>query len=341
MEFDRRHLLAASAGLPFAGAARAPGARSEVGPHEVAIIEQMDIVDTVGGRKIPTRAYFPAKPGRYPGIVFSHGFGGSLKIFGNTGKVWASHGYVVLHPTHIDSLGFPDPKVEPADAEVMRKFRENRAALDPATRGAFVHVLDHPYFIASRLDDVSCLQRLWKTGGSGMDETVRTRTDTARLGMSGHSFGGYTTLVCAGAKLDPPPGRPVPRGFAGFLMMSGQGPGRMGLSDGSFAGLTKPFMATTGTRDFGAANETPPWRLRAYDLGPPGKKYAVVVDGFRHSDFDPAVGDPAMGARGSALHRAQIDFWNTVLKNDPAGFGDLDSLAATSKEGDPVWIRRR
>jgi pimeloyl-ACP methyl ester carboxylesterase len=341
MEFDRRQLLAAGAALPFAGAARAADAWSEVGPYEVATVEQMDIVDTVGGRKILTRAYYPAKPGRYPGIVFSHGFGGSLKTFPNTGKVWASHGYVVLHPTHIDSLGFPDPKVEPADAEVMRKFRENRAALDPATREAFVHVLDHPYFIASRLDDVSCLLRLWKAGGSGMDETVRGRTDTTRLGMSGHSFGGYTTLVCAGARLDPSPGRPVPQGFSGFLMMSGQGPGRMGLSDGSFGGLTKPFMATTGTRDFGAANETPPWRLRPYDLSPPGNKYALVVDGFRHSDFDPPVGDSEMGARGSALHRTHIDFWNTVLKKDPAGFRDLDALTVASKQGDPVWIRRR
>ncbi len=89
------------------------------------------------------------------------------------------------------------------------------------------------------------------------------------MGMSGHSFGGYTTLVCAGASLSPPPGRPAPLGFSGFLMMSGQGPGRMGLTDESFAGLTRPFMATTGTRDFGAANETPPWRLKPYDLSPP------------------------------------------------------------------------
>ena len=103
----------------------------------------------------------------------------------------------------------------------------------------------------------------------------------------------------------------------------------------------KPFMATTGTRDFGAASETPPWRLRPYDLSPPGNKYAVVVEGFRHSDFDPAVGDPEMGARGSALRRAHIDFWNSVLKRDAAGFRDLDTLAAASKQGDPVWIRRR
>ena len=258
-DIGRRHLLGAGLVLPFAGGfAHAAEPWSQVGPYEVATVEQMDIVDAVGGRKIPTRAYIPAKPGRYPGIIFSHGFGGSLKTFPNTGNIWASHGYVVLHPTHLDSLGFPDPKVEPADAEVMRKFRENRAALDPATREAFVHVLDHPYFIASRLDDVTCLLQLLKSGGSGMDETVRGKTDTSRMGMSGHSFGGYTTLVCAGASLSPPPGPPVPEGFSGFLMMSGQGPGRMGLSDGSFAGLTRPFMATTGPATSGRPTRRPP-----------------------------------------------------------------------------------
>jgi len=341
MDFDRRTLLSAGAAVPFAGRARSQDASLEVGPYEVATVEQMDLVDTVGGRTIQTRAIYPAKPGRYPGIVFSHGFGGSLKTFPNTGKIWASHGYVVLHPTHIDSLGFPSTKVEPADAEVMRRFRETRATPDPATLAAFVQVLDHPYFIASRLEDVNCLLRLWKTGGSGMDETVRARTDTSKLGMSGHSFGGYTTLVCAGARLDPPVDKPVPSGFAGFLMMSGQGPGRMGLNEGSFSGVTAPLMATTGTRDFGAANETPPWRLRPYDLSPPGNKYAVVVEGFRHSDFDPAAGDPMMGVRGAVLHRFQINFWDTVLKKDPAGFRRLDARAAGSQAADPVWIRRR
>jgi dienelactone hydrolase len=340
---NRRRVLATGLALPLAGglAARAEDGWSEMGPFEVAVAERMDIKDTVGGRTILTRAYYPAKPGRYPGVFFSHGFGGSLNIFGNTGRVWASHGYVVLHPTHLDSLQYPDPKVDPADAAVMHEFRAKRGAVDPATRDAFVHILDHPYFIDSRLDDVNCLMRLLRQGGDGLDETVRQRTDTKRMGMSGHSFGAYTTLVVAGAALSPPAGRPIPTGFSGFMSMSGQGPGRMGLSDASFAGMTWPLMATTGTRDFGAAGETPPWRLKPYDLSPPGNKYAVVVEGFRHSDFDPPVGDAEMGARGAALHRLHIDFWNMVLKDDKAAAADLDTRAKVSKASDPVWLRRR
>lgn len=341
----RRDLLSLGLVLPLAGVlasrtrADAPG--PEAGPFEIASAERMDLVDPDRGRAIPTRAYYPAKPGRYPTIVFSHGFGGSLATFANTGRVWASHGYVVLHPTHADSLAMMDPKVPAADAEVMRRFRAARGALDPATQQAFVKVLDDPFFIDSRLRDVNFLLHALKTPRAGLDPQVLTRADTSRMGMSGHSFGGYTTLVAAGSVLSPPATAPVPAGFAGFICMSGQGPGRMALTDDSFKGIAGPLMATTGTRDFGAAGETPPWRLKPYDLSPPGRKYAVVVDGFRHSDFDPAPGDPAMGERGAQLRRLHLEFWDSVLKSDRTAQAALASQAQASKPSDPVWLRTR
>ncbi|HZZ33246.1 MAG TPA: hypothetical protein VFE10_14775 [Phenylobacterium sp.] len=340
----RRDLLSAGLALPLAAAASrafadAPG--PEAGPFEVTAVNRMDLTDPGRGRTIATRAYHPAKPGRYPVIVFSHGFGGSLLTFANTGKVWASHGYVVLHPTHSDSMAMMDPKVPTAEAEVMRRFLAARGALDPATQAAFVKVLDDPFFIDSRLRDVSWLLCALKTPKAGMDPGVLDRADTSRMGMSGHSFGAYTTLVIAGSTLSPPVPAPIPSGFSGYISMSGQGPGRMALSDGSFKTIVKPFMATTGTRDFGAAGETPPWRLKPYDLSPAGRKYAIVVDGFRHSDFDPAPGDPEMGARGAQLRKYQLAFWDSVLKSDKAAQASLASQAEGSKQTDPVWLRAR
>lgn len=343
----RRDLLMSSLALPLAGIARrahaqalpAPG--SEGGTFEIASVERMDLVDPDRGRIIVTRAYFPTKPGRYPVIIFSHGFGGSSVILPNTGKVWASHGYVVLHPTHSDSLAMMDPNVPAADAAVMRKFRAMRGALDRETQMAFVKVLDDPFFLDSRLRDVSFLIHALKSPKAGLDPQVLARADASRIGMSGHSFGGYTTIVLAGATLAPPPAAPVPTSFAGFLCMSGQGAGRMSLNSESFKTIVKPFMATTGTRDFGAANETPPWRLQPWELSPPGRKYAVVVEGFRHGDFDPTPGDPQVGARGAELRKLQVQFWDSVLKSDRSAQDALAKDAQASKQTDPVWLRAR
>ena len=339
----RRDLLALAAVLPLAGRAWADAPGPEAGPFEIATTERMNLADAEHGRTIATRAFYPAKPGRYPLIVFSHGFGGSLNTFNNTGKVWASHGYVVLHPSHSDSMLLLDPKVPAAEAEVMRRVLAGRGAggADRETMAAFVKVLDDPFFIDSRLRDVGFLLRALKDPKLGLDPAVLSRADTARLGMSGHSFGGYTTLVLAGSKLSPAPAAPIPTGFAGFIGMSGQGPGRMALNDDSFKGIVKPYMATTGTRDFGAAGETPPWRLKPYDLCPPGRKYAAVVQGFRHMDFDPAPGDPEMGARAATLRKYQLQFWDSVLKADRTQETALAAEAKDSKESDPVWLRTR
>ncbi|MBS0361257.1 MAG: hypothetical protein JSR98_07745 [Proteobacteria bacterium] len=339
----RRDLLALAAALPFAGRAAAQSLGPETGPFGVTNADHMDLVDPDRGRTIATRALFPTEPGRYPVIIFSHGFGGSYKTFGMTGVVWASHGYVVLHPTHSDSILLPDPKIRAEEAQVMRQVLARRG--EGGARGdlqsAFVKVLDDPFFIDSRLRDVGFLLRALKDRKLGLDPRVLERADTAKLGMSGHSYGGYTTLVCAGARLIPPSAAPVPAGFAGFIGMSGQGPGRMSLNDDSFKGMVKPYMATTGTRDFGAANETPAWRLKPYELCPPGGKYAVVVQGFRHMDFDPVQGDPELGARGAILRRYQLQFWDSVLKGGRAAGAALAAAAKASAETDPVWLRTR
>lgn len=43
--------------------------------------------------------------GSYPVILFSRGFGGNKDAFGPIGQHWASHGCVVIHPTHADGVG--------------------------------------------------------------------------------------------------------------------------------------------------------------------------------------------------------------------------------------------
>lgn len=44
------------------------------------------------------------QPGPFPLVVFSHGMGGSAAAFASLSECLASHGYVVVHPTHADSV---------------------------------------------------------------------------------------------------------------------------------------------------------------------------------------------------------------------------------------------
>ena len=87
-----------------------------------------------GRRDVPIRVYAPAKPdsqadskaedskadGPFPLIVFSHGAGGDRSAFESLGNDLAAHGYVVVFPTHADSIKLRreqgetiDPRTEP------------------------------------------------------------------------------------------------------------------------------------------------------------------------------------------------------------------------------------
>ena len=104
----------------------------------VALLEINDqaLVDPTRGRKVLTRVFAPAEPGRYPTIVFSHGFTRDLGAFGNTARRWAEHGHVVLLPTHADAINYPDPSVDPHDAAVVNRVMAGRTTgiIDAETR---------------------------------------------------------------------------------------------------------------------------------------------------------------------------------------------------------------
>jgi len=310
----------------------------------MALLEITDqaLVDPARGRRLLTRVYAPAEPGRYPAIIFSHGFSSDLGAFANTGRRWAEHGHVVLHPTHVDSLNFPDASVDPREAAITRRVIIGLATgVDADTRRAFVRLLDNPFYLEQRLADVAFLLRALRGDGS-LDERVVARVDDGRLGMAGHSYGAYTTLVIAGARLERHSAAaqdPLLKRFKAAIAISGQGAGRMSFSDRSFASITMPLFMITGTKDTGAAAETPAWRQQAFRDGPPGCKYSAVLDGFGHVDFDPVAGDSARGAAGETLRQMQLEFWDAFLRERAER---RDALAARAA-GSPAskWHRLR
>jgi pimeloyl-ACP methyl ester carboxylesterase len=178
-------------------------------------------------------------------------------------------------------------------------------------------VLDNPFYLDNRLADVAFLLRCLR-GENVLDERVVARVDQGRLGMAGHSYGAYTTLVIAGARLErdcPGAGDPALAGFKAALAISGQGAGRLFFADRSFASIRLPLFAITGTKDTGAGDETPAWRQQPFRDSPAGNKVSAVVDGFGHRDFDPPADDAERAAKGEALRQMQLEFWDAFLRN--------------------------
>lgn len=307
--------------------------RPDPGPYTVEDVGPIRLTDPVRKVEILTRIRLPKADGPFPVIVFSHGFGADLDAFAETSRFWASHGYVVIHPTHADSARYGEPSRDPAKLTIMRRFSaaSQTGAPDAKAQAAFLAMLDDPAHIEGRAADVDLMVRALEAPGL-LDEAVRRRADVSHLGLAGHSYGAYTTLVLAGAKLKRG-GRMVsyarPR-FTAFMPVSGQGPGRMSLTETSFASIAAPMMVVTGTRDYGAAAETPDWRLSGYRLSAPGEKLGVVIDGVAHREFDTALGAPGRGrGRGDDLKVIGLAFWDAHLK----GSADAKAYLASVQGG--------
>jgi predicted dienelactone hydrolase len=119
------------------------------------------------------------RPGRAPVVLISHGLGDSPESFTRHARVQhlASHGYVVVVPQHPGS-----------DATHLDNFRRGLA------RELFLvnEFIDRPKDISYVLDE---LERLNSPEFEG-------RLNLEAVGVSGHSFGGYTALAVAGATID-------------------------------------------------------------------------------------------------------------------------------------------
>jgi predicted dienelactone hydrolase len=250
----------------------------------------------------------------------------------------------VLHPTHADSLAYPDASVDPREAETIRRIIAGRATgVDAETRHAFVRVLDNPFYLENRLADVAFLLRSLREKES-LDERIVARVDMSRLGMAGHSYGAYTTLVIAGVRLERDSAAakdPLLKEFKAAIAISGQGAGRLFFSDRSFDAINLPLFMITGTNDMGAADETPTWRQQAFRDSPPRFKYSAVLDGFGHRDFDPPADEPVRGATAETLRRVQLEFWDAFLLDRAERRDALAARAASSQAGRAIVFETR
>jgi dienelactone hydrolase len=115
--------------------------------------------------------------GTFPLIAFSHGFGGHRRQSTFLCTHLASHGYVVVAPDHVGNTAIDTLRIL-MEVHAGGSMPEPQAMLEE--------------FVEARPSDIRCLlDRALEGNAGGLAEQI----DALRVGMSGHSFGGWTTLM--------------------------------------------------------------------------------------------------------------------------------------------------
>ena len=229
-----------------------------------------------------------------PLIIFSHGAGGAMDAFPELSTHWASRGYVVVHPTHSDSISLRRKK-----GEDLSGLRENPQRLLMDVNGP--DRLADCSFIIDSIDEIE--SQLCAAGVSRNpppEENLPVPCaladwpiiDRDRIGMAGHSAGAYTTQIAFGAKVRGArwgslrlKSHADPRIDAAILV-SGQGTTNRSLTKDSWSGITGPMMVYAGSLDVSRiSDETPESRREPFEYAPAGDKYLVYIDGATHGSY--------------------------------------------------------
>lgn len=262
-------------------------------------------------RSLDLSVSYPLAAGRYPVIVFFHGALCSAAGYMQLADQWASRGYVVILPQHPNPKG-NRPRSEAALREFLEQVRDMSSVVDSLPE------------IAAR------------------EPELGERMDSTRVVAAGHSMGALIASAVSGLTrtgLDGTATSFHDERFTVAVLLSGPGP-LPNTPAGAWDQLTLPVMVTTGTRDH--ANQTDNktnwrWRLGAYELTPPGDKYALIVD-----DADHFLGGMLCAERGSGSPDDEAfnivaattgDFIDAYIKGDAAARSRLNpqSVAAATR----------
>ncbi len=137
-------------------------------------VRTIQALDTERGREFPVEIWYPSNgtAGACPLVLFSHSSGGGRRQSTFLCNHLSSHGYVVAAMDHSEAVA----------PELAR--REGETAEQKAARGEA--------WIANRVPDIRfLLDHLLNAARGDLDIDL----DPERIGIAGHSFGGWTALA--------------------------------------------------------------------------------------------------------------------------------------------------
>ncbi len=271
--------------------------------------DDLELHDPIRNKSLSVRVSYPLSDGYFPVIIFSHGAGGSKDTYGYLAKFWSARGYVVIQPSHYDSIS------------VLREQRPRRSFLQlmkgmPNDPSGWSDRTGDVSFLIDSLGPLQCLL-----------PGIAGKIDASAIGVGGHSYGAFTAQLIAGVR------PPLPFPSAGsenqladsrvkaILAISAQGvrsgSSAFGFDDiESFAALSLPALYVTGDRDVSIWNDVK-HRLQGFSGAAPGDKFAVVLDGANHMTF---VGEVMQSTKTSFTEL----IYDRVQGSMPAAYGDAE-----------------
>lgn len=207
------------------------------------------------GARTPLRVYAPARSAPCaPLALFSPGLGADERSYAYLVQALADDGWRVVVMGHRESG--PKPLHE--------ALRE-----DGIKAGVRAMVTDPALYRDRQLDVDAALR--W----------ARRICAPPFVALAGHSMGGVTTMIEAGARdLLGVAGQDR---FDAYVVLSPEGPQPV-FAPHAWRGVRKPVLMLTGTRDAGVGGDWR-WRTEAYADLPPGCAWLGVIDGASHYNF--------------------------------------------------------
>ena len=278
------------------------------------------------GRAVPleVRVSAPATGADLPVVVFSHGNGWNLDGYAPLTAFWASRGFVVVQPTHLDSrrngFGFDHP--------VFSSIWTERIA-------DLTRVLD-------QLDTIEAAV----PGLAG-------RVDLDRIAATGHSWGGQTAQALLGARILDEEGHigsdmSDSRVTAGVLLAAtGLGgddlhpfaQANFPFMRPSFRELTTPTLVVAGDHDQSKmSSRGPDWFTDVYTHSP-GATDLLTLHGAEHSlggivGYEVAETTDEDPERVAVIQRMSTAYLRTALNVDEGSWPA--ARAALRRAADPI-----
>ena len=220
-----------------------------------SVATQNIILQAADDRAVDVRVFYPqAGCENCPVIIFSHGAFSTYDRYDVLLKAWASNGYVVAAPLHVDSELHPN--------------RDQYTQADA---------------LGLRIEDFTLTSQHFHAKSDLENAGLSTSTEMI---AAGHSYGSIIAQVSGGAMLDPGANTkgelPGPEPLA-IVALSPPGAIPNFISKKGWHTIAHPMLVVTGTQDV-LPGFVPEWELRldSYNAAPSSLSIAAVFEGTDH-----------------------------------------------------------